>query len=173
MQPKAKTMTVGVNTVVAPPYIHRYTEDSKTGWRIQPTGYVKCFLDENHGGAEQALEVAKAALRVLATASNSDLLQIYDPKIVIRVKTNGHLNITLYLPRGMHSSAYVDIPAPYYLDQGTIKSMGQPWVGQKVYEFTAKTLPSWFPVSCRQTAFQAWKKEVQSCALYSAANTPS
>ncbi len=171
MKPKSKAITVGVNTLVAPPYIHRYMEDSKGGWRIQPTGYVKCFLDEDHGGAEQALEVAKAGLRLFTQMSNAQLLQIYDPVFKISVRTNGQMTIVLVLPRGMHSSAYVDIPAPYYLDQATVKSLGQPWVGQKVYEFKAKELPSWFPIGCRQIAFETWKKDLLTCAKYSINHT--
>ena len=67
MQPKAKTMMVDTNILVAPPYIHRYTENNQNGWRIQPNGYIKCFLDKDHGGSEAALEVAKGAMRVIST----------------------------------------------------------------------------------------------------------
>jgi hypothetical protein len=34
-------MMVDTNILVAPPYIHRYTENNQNGWRIQPNGYIE------------------------------------------------------------------------------------------------------------------------------------
>lgn len=171
MQPKAKTMMVDTNILVAPPYIHRYTENNQNGWRIQPNGYIKCFLDKDHGGSEAALEVAKGAMRVISTMSNVDLMAIYNPTFCIGIKMTGEMIITMVASRGIHSVSRISIPCSLRLGKDAIKSLGDPWVGQKVYEFKAKELPSWFPLGCRQVAFETWKKDLLTCAKYSINHT--
>ncbi len=119
---------VDTNILVAPPYIHRYTENNQNGWRIQPNGYIKCFLDKDHGGSEAALEVAKGAMRVISTMSNVDLMAIYNPTFRIGIKMTGEMIITMVASRGIHSASRISIPCSVRLGKDTIKSLGNPWV---------------------------------------------
>ena len=160
---KAKTFRIATNDLKAPPYIHRYIFEGKNGWRIQPTGYVKEFCDDDYGGAQESLEVAKGAISVISKMTDSSLMQIFNPMIRVSVRTNGEMQIVMQLTKGLKSVQPVTLQSPYRLSRETIASLGQPWVGLKVYEFNIKQAPAWFPISCRADAFQNWKRLLLHC----------
>lgn len=167
---KAKTFRIQANDLRAPPYIHRYIFEGKNGWRIQPTGYIKEFCDDDFGGPEQSLEVAKGAISVLSKLSDSDLMQLFDPSVRVSVRSNGDMQIVLQLTKGLKSVQPCTLVSPYRLSAQTIQSLGEAWVGLKVYDFQIKQAPGWFPLSCRAQAFQTWKRALLDCVKTSLAD---
>lgn len=167
---KAKTFRIQANDLKAPPYIHRYIFEGKNGWRIQPTGYMKEFCDDDYSGPEGSLDVAKGAISVIAKMSDSDLMKLFDPNIRASVRTNGEVQIVMQLSKGLKSIQPMNLVSPYRLSREVIASMGSPWLGLKIYEFAIKQAPAWFPLSCRAEAFQTWKRTLLACVSVSLAD---
>lgn len=163
MLTRVKTFRIEANDLKAPPYVHRYTVNGKNGWRIQPTGYMKEFTDDEFGGPVQSLEVAIAAIRVISKMTDSSLLQIFNPVIRASIRMNGEMQLVMILPKGMQSKQPVELKDTIRLGGQTIRTLGEPWVGLKVYEFLINEAPIWFPISSRSQAFQKWKQHLLQC----------